>query len=329
MFDIIRLIWSSVRNTDNICRSIVGYGVIRQMKIETQSELHYSHWSLSHIVQMLLSVFWVRLPFRCPTWMPFPLNTLFGGNSQYLPATHLDQLNEGCQERLECDERVRHVPDIQELGDDGVCMIFVNGILSNRTVVEMNRKTLQNMFHRPVNVLHNATDSIVSDLFECAVGKFHSDLTEASSVALHVVCNKLLDPKIKKLVVLCHSQGTIVVANVMRHLHVLGLDKLEFMEQMEVFTFACCASNMKYVHPKQKLPYMEHFANTNDIVARLGSNCAQDVRELISIDGTLFLANRSGHLFNAHYMDGFKKYFPRSRLLKYMRSHEVLTDKDL
>ena len=74
------------------------------------------------------------------------------------------------------------------------------------------------MFDRPIHVIHNDSDSIFVDLIECLVGKQYEDLTEPAFVTLVAITKKLLDNKIKKIVIICHSQGTIVVGNVINSL---------------------------------------------------------------------------------------------------------------
>ena len=74
---------------------------------------------------------------------------------------------------------------------------------------------------------------------------------------------------------------------------------------------------MSYI--KDELPYMEHFANDNDLVAALGCNCAEDVKECVNIDGSIFIVkNKSGHMFNAHYINDFENDYPESKLNKYI-----------
>ena len=69
-----------------------------------------------------------------------------------------------------------------------------------------------------------------------------------------------------------------------------------------------------------KLPYMEHFANENDFVAKLGCNCNKDIEDIISIDGITFInMNKSGHLLNAHYINNFKTDYPKSKLIEYIK----------
>ena len=55
------------------------------------------------------------------------------------------------------------------------------------------------------------------DLIEC-MGKQTNDLTEASFVTLSVISKLILNPNIKKLIIICHSQGTIIMAQVIEQI---------------------------------------------------------------------------------------------------------------
>ena len=90
------------------------------------------------------------------------------------------------------------------------------------------------------------------------------------------------------------------------------------MKKLEIYAFANCASKMNYII--DDLPYIESFANENDIVAKLGCNCAEDVKKYISISGKTFINNdKFGHMLSSHYLDNFVKDYPNSKLLEYIK----------
>lgn len=282
-----RILWSAIQHTQNIYVSLVG---------EIQSEFKascedYSKWSSRKLIQGLSCVFWIRLPIRCPSWMPICIKHLvFGTDSSYHPAT-------------------------KEICDDGVCVLFVNGILTDVECVRSNCDALENLLNRPVNILHNATDSVLSDLVECFLGKSTNELTEPSRLLLKVLCLKLKDSRITKILLISHSQGTIIVAKALAHLHEEGVCNDKYLKKLDVFTFANCASHMTYL--RDSLPFMEHYVNDNDIVGKLGCNCHEDVSQWVKIDGTTICASHSGHLLISHYLYHFSEHFPNAKLLNY------------
>lgn len=258
---------------------------------------------------------------------------------------------------------------------------FINGIATNRAVADLNARLLFRLFGRPITVIQNTTNSVGLDLVECAVGKeFKTEpdlddsgtFTEPALVATNTVLEAVNQGTVDKVVVVAHSQGTIIVANVLRAIaKVLGeaggektakisssrlrriarevvdgltVDASErsqrsksqlvanltvFLEQrpeplaklakLEIYTFANCADKMKHVATSgdRVLPYLEHFANERDFVARLGvlSPCTRWPK-LIDIDGPLFLRRGRGwlkrgawgHLLNEHYLLQIEEY---------------------
>jgi hypothetical protein len=253
---------------------------------------------------------------------------------------------------------------------------FINGIMTNADLAEINAEYLAHLFHRPLTVVQNATDSALVDLFECAIGKgFKNDpdsrdrktMTEPAWRATTAILEAINAPQTERVVVIAHSQGTIITANVLRAVtkalrsdlverleprwhaftdrlmggvrtetekivrdslaHSLAeltkgglLEALSRLAKLEVYTFANCADRMRYVHPSLEVPYMEHFANERDIVARLGvlsplRGTSSQTEVPIEIDGPVFVQRGAwGHLLNGHYLMPIDDYlYPGSR----------------
>ena len=257
---------------------------------------------------------------------------------------------------------------------------FINGIATNKDVAKLNGAYLAHLFHRPVTVIQNATNSWPVDLFECAIGKGYKDdpdsadhktMTEPAWRATAAILESLNADHTHRVVVIAHSQGTIILANVLRAVakalrskqarqkrprwhpftnelmgqvktdteimlrnnlaHSLsefargGSNKaLERLAKLEIYTFANCADKMRYVYPARQVPYMEHFANEQDIVARLGilSPLRDGERPLIEIDGVVFEQKAAwGHLLNEHYLNPIDDYlYPGER--RYRREQD-------
>ena len=290
---IFKILYHAFRNTKNIYTSFVGTTFKKNILQDKKSEFNKQNWSFIKLCKLLSDIFLMKLPFSAPSWVPkYTKMILFGENSRY-------------------------IPNSTEIDYSGNCFLYVNGIMSNHDVVITNKNELEDLLKRPINIIHNVTDSLIMDLIESLIGKETDDLTEASTIALYTVCNKLLDDNIKKVIIICHSQGTIIVAKVMQSLSKLGLDKQKYLKKLEIYAFASCASNMTYI--VDELPYMEHFANDNDFVAKLGCNCPSQIKQYISIDGETFVVkNKSGHMFNTHYIDNFANDYPKSKLNLYI-----------
>ncbi|MDH3789089.1 MAG: hypothetical protein OES53_11060 [Xanthomonadales bacterium] len=246
---------------------------------------------------------------------------------------------------------------------------FINGIATNTDVARFNSRYLAHLFHRPVTVVQNATRSVMLDLHECIIGKGFQDreegtVTEPAWRATAAILEALNAGQTERVVVIAHSQGTIITANV---LHMIanalqfyreGAGKykwhpftqsmmgeietetqkilrnslahalseftkhgpevaLERLGKLEIYTFANCADHMRYVIAGRQIPYMEHFANEFDIVARLGilSPLRDSGQPLIEIDGPVFEQESGlGHLLNEHYLMPIDDYlYPGAR----------------
>jgi hypothetical protein len=291
---IVKILFYAFVNTKNIFRSIIGDNLNSNLNENDNSELNKKYWSFFKLLEFGSDLFLPKLPIKSPSWIPkFFKKTLFGSNSRYLPDT------------------------TEEI--DNICVLYLNGIISNRDIIELNRKQISSILNRPVNIIYNVTDSFIIDIFECLIGKETEYLTEASTITLYILSRKLLDPNIKKILLICHSQGTIITAKALQYLSKFGLNKEIYMKKLEIYSFANCASKMNYVY--DKYPYMEHFANGEDFVARLGCNCCENVKKYISIDGEIIINNnKSGHMFNSHYINDFINEYPQSRLMSYIRN---------
>jgi hypothetical protein len=98
---------------------------------------------------------------------------------------------------------------------------FINGILSNDSLAQINAAYLAYLFHRPITLIHSASNSVPFDLLQCALGKEWHSATEAAIKAFPVIHEALKNPQKKKVVVIAHSQGTIVMAKVLNWLQAI------------------------------------------------------------------------------------------------------------
>lgn len=190
---------------------------------------------------------------------------------------------------------------------------FLNGICTNEDVLRLNGEALASIFGRRISLLHNPSDGVVLDLLECAAGRT-AELFEPVSRSVADILEMALASG-RKVVLIAHSQGGIISAKAINHLHskLQGADRA-LLGQLELYTFASAAT-----HLQAPEIYAEHFYNTRDYVARIGVAGYED-----EISGRFFTAEATGHLLNAHYLNNFvaDQYRPRdeggpSRLLSY------------
>lgn len=262
----------------------------------------------------LLDVAVPSLNRRPPAWLPGPLrNVLFHETT------------------------IQRRPD--PLGSDESfateAWFFINGILTDSGMAAWNADYLALLFHRPLTIIQNATDGPISDLIECADEKAFGMNGEPVDVAFPEIHRALKDPKAERVVIIAHSQGTLIAAVLIRLLALIytrrgdslspraqrdllrelrrrgvTLDPDDFedittaeLRRLEVYCFANCASEMRYVDPDRRLPWIESFGNEHDLVARLGMLAPDLLREQVTIDGPCWIHRGAwGHLLNAHYL---------------------------
>ncbi|MGN6868187.1 MAG: hypothetical protein ACTHMY_07270 [Solirubrobacteraceae bacterium] len=212
---------------------------------------------------------------------------------------------------------------------------FINGILTNPGMAAWNAAYLAAIFHRPFTIIQNATDGPVSDLLECADEKAFGMNGEPVDVGFPQVYRALKDETKERVVIIAHSQGTLISAVMARLLrliyHRVGellsaaeqaeelaslrragvtLDPNKFadvttaeLERLEIYCFANCATEMRYVDPDAELPWIESLGNEHDLVARLGMLAPDRKGEEIAIDGPSWVHRGAwGHLLSAHYL---------------------------
>ena len=95
--------------------------------------------------------------------------------------------------------------------------------------------------------------------------------------------------------------GGIIVANVVGGLIQRFSGDKERLGKLEVYTFASAGYGIQVDPeldtPERRVPYIEHFANTGDMIAKLGV-----LERQRSINGRVFTLDKQGHFLNAHYL---------------------------
>ena len=209
---------------------------------------------------------------------------------------------------------------------------FVNGIATNSTMLQMNGAYLYELFRRPIELINNPTDGIVIDLIESLFGRtFDFSSTPALYTRLRVE-DALLSEGYDRVVLLAHSQGAIVASNVVRDLveAVRSKSRTYDLRKLEVYTFGSAADEIDADDDLSRshnrlVPYIEHFANREDLIAKMGILQKENPANQKEMDGQIYTVDKSGHLFNAHYLPDIaqkgyinKERGTRSRLYGYL-----------
>jgi len=183
---------------------------------------------------------------------------------------------------------------------------FVNGIGVNRNWFNGNSKLLAEMFQRPITPINNKSLGFWLDLVQSIIQRDLEYFTQDGRVCYQVVKDALMEDSVKKIVLLGHSQGGIIVSLVIDRL--LAEVPPEKFEKLEVYTFASAANHMN--NPGKVIRHMEHYANEYDFVSQIGvlhfhprSGFRASYAANNAWDGTLFInKGATGHLLNQHYL---------------------------
>ena len=96
--------------------------------------------------------------------------------------------------------------------------LFVNGILTGHSGLQNNIDRLALTFGRHVVGIHNQSYGLTSDMLECLIQRSLSFNTMDVRITYESVKAYLLESTVKKVVLIAHSQGGIIVSMVLDHL---------------------------------------------------------------------------------------------------------------
>ena len=118
---------------------------------------------------------------------------------------------------------------------------FLNGCCVTDHALKQNLNLLSDTFGRPVLGIHNRTYGIVGDLVECLIQRALGFYSQETRVAYEYVKSYCADPAVTKVVLIAHSQGGIMAAEILDQLFAdLPSDSIA---KLEVYTFGNAASH--------------------------------------------------------------------------------------
>lgn len=192
---------------------------------------------------------------------------------------------------------------------------FLNGIGTNEDMATVNARMLSDIFRRPITPLHNPGNGFMADLMEVMNGRaFNRNTAIAESARDHIWSElkkvkeqmRTADEKMKKsykIVVIAHSQGGLIISNVVKML-LQEHSANPLLSQLEIYTFASAHDEYPYSctdAQRPQVPFTEHFANKEDYVAQVGVLKAGSKKTV----GNIYIKNGAGHLLNFHYLRDF------------------------
>lgn len=200
---------------------------------------------------------------------------------------------------------------------------FINGIMTSPPLALLNAREIARAFRRPVHLVHTPTYGFAWDLWDSITARTLRKDGHLSRPAFYVVQRAL--EQHERVVLVCHSQGTIVASYIVRKLLKHPTTR-PLVRKLEIYCIAGVADGLhldealsrEAGHP---VPYVEHFSNGLDYFCRIGI-----LAHLDRTAGHVFnIPERTGHLLNEHYLPGIVRgdYCGRqSRLYRYAHGRE-------
>lgn len=200
---------------------------------------------------------------------------------------------------------------------------FINGIATSPPVALLNCKEIARVFNRSVHLIHTPTYGAIWDLVDSITARTLRKDGKLSKPAYDVVKEALVTHD--RVVILGHSQGTIVSSYIVRKL--LKDKKYRHLApKLEIYCIAGVADSLRVDREMSEklghgVPYVEHFVNTMDFFGRIGV-----LAHLEYTAGAVFaIEGKKGHLLNDHYLASIERgeYCDQSsRLFQYVDGGE-------
>ncbi|GFH55769.1 hypothetical protein CTEN210_12245 [Chaetoceros tenuissimus] len=216
---------------------------------------------------------------------------------------------------------------------------------------------MRELFGQPFKLMHNPTDGPVLDIMECMIGKtglLKHGTTKPREELRNGLLKEMKNGNYKKIVLVAHSQGTIITGNVVADLSDAATNNVddfswflkdsiwfdkgynenaarelkETLEKFEVYLFAGCAHHVDGAYVNR----LECLSNRGDLVAILGHlfpNFLKPLWKNTWCNGIVYKNIESyteksswGHLLLSHYLGQFEEgLFSSSKLAKeYLQS---------
>ncbi|WWD18850.1 hypothetical protein CI109_103305 [Kwoniella shandongensis] len=148
--------------------------------------------------------------------------------------------------------------------------LFVNGIATSRSGLQLILNRFYELFGRKVIGIHNRTFGFWFDVLECIIQREFLFPTADSRDGYNIIAEEIAKPHKKKIVLMAHSQGGIILSAWVDQL--LSDFSTDVLAKVEIYTFASAATHFSIpaTHDGSAFARVEHFVNTRDYVARIG-----------------------------------------------------------
>lgn len=180
---------------------------------------------------------------------------------------------------------------------------FINGICTSPPIAILNGLELAELFQRPIHLIHTPTYGILWDLWDSMTARTLRKDGQLSQPAYQVVKEALT--RHDKVVIVGHSQGTLVASYIARKL-LRERQYAHLAARLEIYCLAGVTDSFRVdptmsEHFGRSVPYVEHFANSGDFFCQIGILAHHE-----NSAGPIYVSERNGHLLNDHYIPGLR-----------------------
>lgn len=203
------------------------------------------------------------------------------------------------ESRTKAPEDIAAFPDIGQDDEQKELWFFINGVATDHWIAQLNAEHLAHLFKRRIHILHNYTLGLDRDLRECVRGRTLEEHTIVARQLLRELKRYAQAKGKVKVVIIAHSQGTIIASEMVKRLADRGQSEADpaLLERLEVYHFAFCADEFP-----EGARHVEHFVNERDFVPSL----SVVPKNYYNVPGHVFRrAGAAGHLLSAHYLEDF------------------------
>jgi hypothetical protein len=132
--------------------------------------------------------------------------------------------------------------------------IYINGICTDEYLAAQSQIQLEHTFQAPIDLLHNPCNTLLNDLLECAFDRHFLTPHQVTKLLYEKVVDQLVNSNRTKVVLLCHTRGSIVAANMLKMFQKdVSEDRLKVSDlaKLEIIAIANCSTQMHYVEAPQ------------------------------------------------------------------------------
>ena len=208
-----------------------------------------------------------------------------------------------------------------EGGRAGERWVFINGAMTTDPVLDLNIRYIQELFGTDLLLIRTPCNGVFLDLAEVALPGWFGHMANSVGLVRETLVSLLREEDVRRVVVLAHSKGTIVVAKACEEMMASWEGPARKgparggparkgpeadLTKLEVYALSDCARQWPYLENGNSPIYQEHLVNQFDAPAGVGM-----LDSRTHPPGRVFIRPAVwGHLLNMHYLSALDPGHP-------------------